>query len=69
MRQQPKVEFYRKLSLRSLKMEWRWRVTAANGKVIGASTEGYLYKIDAIENASGLGDVLVQGQYKFTTVK
>jgi len=32
------VEFYQDKSEES---EWRWRVTAANGEIIGASTEGY----------------------------
>lgn len=62
MSQQPKVEFYRKLSLRSLKMEWRWRVTAANGKRIGASTEGYINKADASMNVIHLGHALVNSK-------
>jgi len=33
------------------KDEWRWRRTAANGKIVGASTEGYENKSDCIENA------------------
>lgn len=31
--------------------EWRWRRTAANGNVVGASTEGYVNKSDCIANA------------------
>lgn len=53
--------------MRSLKMEWRWRVTAANGKRIGASTEGYNNAIDARANAVRLGHLLRDTE--FTTVK
>jgi len=31
--------------------EWRWRRTAANGNIVGASTEGYKNKSACIENA------------------
>lgn len=34
--------------------DWRWRVTAANGKVVHASTEGYQNKNDAVENLTAL---------------
>ncbi|WP_238121796.1 MULTISPECIES: YegP family protein [unclassified Xanthobacter] len=30
---------------------WRWRRTASNGRVVGASTEGYAHKADCIANA------------------
>ena len=33
------------------KDEWRWRRTASNGKIVGASTEGYKNKSDCIDNA------------------
>lgn len=31
--------------------EWRWRRTAPNGKIVGASTEGYHNKADCQKNA------------------
>jgi uncharacterized protein YegP (UPF0339 family) len=31
--------------------DWRWRRTASNGKIVGASTEGYTNKSDCISNA------------------
>lgn len=31
--------------------EWRWRLTASNGKIIGAANEGYKHKMDCIDNA------------------
>ena len=30
---------------------WRWSRKAANGKIVGASTEGYVNKQDCISNA------------------
>ena len=33
------------------KEEWRWRHTAANGEIIGSSTQGYQHKQDCIDNA------------------
>ena len=35
--------------------EWRWRRTASNGKIVGASTEGYEKKSDCIANAKRSG--------------
>ena len=35
--------------------EWRWRRTAANGKIVGASTPGYVTKSDCIANAKRNG--------------
>ncbi|WP_108308397.1 YegP family protein [Metalysinibacillus jejuensis] len=35
--------------------EWRWRRTAANGKIVGASTQGYVNKSDCIANAKRNG--------------
>ena len=35
--------------------EWRWRVTAGNGNITHASSEGYSTKQGAIDNVSGLG--------------
>ena len=31
--------------------EWRWRRIAPNGKIVGASTQGYKNKQDCQENA------------------
>lgn len=33
------------------KGEWRWRKIAPNGKIVGASAEGYANKSDCIPNA------------------
>ncbi len=30
---------------------WRWRRTAPNGNIVGASTEGYTNKADCLGNA------------------
>ena len=43
-------EFYK-----DKKGEWRWRRTAANGRIVGASTEGYINKIDCVANAERNG--------------
>ncbi len=31
--------------------EWRWRCKASNGRIIGASSEGYQKRSDCIKNA------------------
>ncbi|KDN13465.1 DUF1508 domain-containing protein [Snodgrassella communis] len=31
--------------------EWRWRRTASNGRIVGASTQGYVNRNDCLENA------------------
>ena len=31
--------------------EWRWKRTAPNGEVVGASSEGYVGKSSCIDNA------------------
>lgn len=46
-----KLIFSRKLSLKSFKKEWRWKIKANNGKIIAASSEGYINKSDCIYNA------------------
>jgi len=33
------------------KGKWRWRRTARNGRIVGASTQGYVDKADCIDNA------------------
>jgi uncharacterized protein YegP (UPF0339 family) len=35
--------------------EWRWRRTASNGKVVGASTESYTSRANCIANAQRNG--------------
>ena len=35
---------------------WRWRRTASNGNIVGASTEGYVNKSDCIANAKRNGN-------------
>ena len=39
--------------------EHRWRVVAADGEIIGASTEGYVQEEDAVRNALQLGIALL----------
>ena len=34
---------------------WRWRHIASNGKILGASTQGYSNKADCISNAQRNG--------------
>ncbi|MBK7308463.1 MAG: DUF1508 domain-containing protein [Chitinophagaceae bacterium] len=31
--------------------KWRWRRTASNGNIVGASTEGYDNRADCVSNA------------------
>jgi len=31
--------------------EWRWRRTAVNGQIVGASSEGYKNRLDCVANA------------------
>lgn len=50
-----KVELYKKYYILKLRYEWRWRVTATNGRIIGASTESYANKADAEYNIKSLG--------------
>ena len=50
------VEIYRTL------WKWRWRVTASNGKIIGASSQGYWNKQDMIANIKLLGLSLHKGE-------
>ena len=42
-----KTEYYE-----DKKGEWRWRKTASNGEIIGASSEGYVNKKDCQSNAN-----------------
>ena len=45
-----KWEFYK-----DPKGEWRWRRTASNGNIVGASTQGYVNKSDCVANAQRNG--------------
>lgn len=31
--------------------QWRWRRIASNGRIVGASSQGYANKSDCVENA------------------
>jgi len=44
-----KWEFYEDHKQKHRK--WRWRRTAINGKIVGASTQGYADRFECIENA------------------
>ena len=46
MADEDKWEFYKDSA-----GEWRWRRTAPNGRIVGASTEGYHNKSDCEDNA------------------
>ena len=46
MADEDKWEFYEDAS-----GDWRWRRTAPNGNIVGASTEGYRNKSDCEDNA------------------
>ena len=35
--------------------KWRWRRTASNGRIVGASSEGYNNKSDCVSNAQRNG--------------
>ena len=50
MSDRDKWEFYK--DSRGL---WRWRRTASNGRIVGASTEGYTSKKNCIDNAKRNG--------------
>ncbi|WP_084512463.1 DUF1508 domain-containing protein [Geothrix fermentans] len=46
MSDQDKWEFYK-----DAQGEWRWRRVAVNGRVVGASSQGYKNQADCVENA------------------
>lgn len=48
--QQDKWDFYQDNN-----GEWRWRRTAANGNIVGASSEGYKQRANAQSNAEHYG--------------
>lgn len=35
--------------------KWRWRKKATNGRIVAASSQGYVNKSDCIANANSLG--------------
>ena len=35
--------------------KWRWKCTASNGRIVGASSQGYVNKSDCIANAKREG--------------
>jgi uncharacterized protein YegP (UPF0339 family) len=45
-----KWEFYK-----DAQGKWRWRRIASNGKIVGASTEGYSNRQDCVNNAKRNG--------------
>jgi len=47
---QDKWEFYK-----DEEGKWRWRRTASNGRIVGASSEGYENKLDCVGNAKRHG--------------
>jgi uncharacterized protein YegP (UPF0339 family) len=51
------VKFYRTTKW-NFKKEWRWRVRATNGEIVGASTEGFVNKSDCEHNARLVGMAL-----------
>lgn len=57
----------------NLKTEWRWRIKADNGRIIGASSEGYRNKQDMIYNMisvlGSLRDHLKQEDIKINYTK
>lgn len=40
--------------------QWRWKLTASNGRILDASTEGFHNKKDCIDNAKKTGKALVE---------
>lgn len=47
------VEIYKKVTW-FLKTEWRWRIRANNGKIVGSSSEGYRNKKDMKTNMASV---------------
>ena len=57
------------------KSEWRWRITANNGKIIASATEGYRNRQDLLSNMASivgsLGECLTEevGGVNYSHVK
>jgi len=49
------VNIYKIFRIRKLRYEWRWKVVATNGQIIGSATESYVNKQDCIYNIHSLG--------------
>jgi len=49
-----KIEFYEDQA-----KEWRWRITASNGEIVGASSEGFKALGDAEKNLELVGEAIV----------
>lgn len=47
----PKIELYQE----AFSKDWRWRITASNGNIIGASSEGYKNKSECLANLRSVG--------------
>jgi len=55
------VTFTRKLSLRSLKKEWRWQIKSKhNGNIIASSSEGYINRLDCVYNAKSTAQSIIE---------
>lgn len=52
------IEFYKSGFFRK---DWRWRIKANNGNIIGASSEGYRNKKDCIYNALSVAESINSG--------
>jgi uncharacterized protein len=50
---------------RDRKKEWRWRLTASNGRKIANSGEGYKRKIDMVKMIDRFTEVIRLGAYAF----
>lgn len=54
-----KLEFYEVVT--PVKSDrWRWRITAANGRIVAASSEGFARREGAVENATLTYNMLAQ---------
>ncbi len=49
--------------------KYRWRVRADNGRIIGASTQGYKNFDDAAYNVASLGKSLVEAAHVLNSTK
>ena len=52
------IKYYKSGILR----KWRWTIKADNGNIIGASTQGYWNKLDCVDNATLVGQCLLQNK-------
>ena len=47
----PKIEYEQ-----DSRGKWRWKLVARNGRIVDASSQGYIRKIDCINNAVYIAD-------------